>query len=198
MPRAKQQSEEVRGRILETARRIIEEMGVEALSIRQITNEMGYSPGIVYHYFRDKDEILSCVLQDSYKRILSAIRPLRGDLAPDEAIRLSITNYIESALQWPAEYKAIMLSASPQILNFTSVLGADDHSPALAALIETLEAGIEAGLFAPCDVKTTAGAIWSAMFGLLIRLIIERGISSEQRAGLIARQIEIILKGLKP
>ena len=200
MSRARQerQSEEVRSRILDIARRVISEEGVEALSIRRITKEMDYSAGIIYHYFESKEEILSCVLREGYQRLLSAIPRTDSDLSPDEAIRASIRGYIEAALSWPLEYKAVMLDSSPQVLEFTSVLGSLENRPALAALVSTLDEGISGGLFAPCDATLTAQAIWGAMFGLLIRLIIEGDVPPEQRSRLIDRQIEIILKGLKP
>jgi len=52
--RQQQHSEEVRNRILDIARRIVTDEGVEALSVRRITKEMDYSAGIVYHYFESK------------------------------------------------------------------------------------------------------------------------------------------------
>lgn len=161
---------------------------------------MDYSAGIVYHYFKNKEQILFTILQDSYQRITNSMQPPCTDLSPDEAIRVSFTNYIENALKWQTEYKAIMLESSPQILEFTSVLseGICKERPALMALVTTLESGVSYGLFAPCDVQVTAQAIWSAMFGLLMRLIIEQNVSPEQRSKLIDRQIELILKGLRP
>lgn len=200
MSRARQQQHaaEIKARILDIARRIIAEEGPEALSIRRITKEMDYSAGMVYHYFESKDEILLHVLQENYKKILEAITPLRDDISPDEAIRAGMTNYIESALQYPHEYKSVMLSSSSEVLAFTSVLGEGicEKRPALMQLVSTLESGIAAGLFAPCDAQLTAQAIWSAMFGLLMRLIVEQDISSEQRSRLIQRQINILLKGI--
>jgi hypothetical protein len=91
----------------------------------------------------------------------------------------------------------IMLDTSPQILAFTSVLSAKENSPALQAMISTLERGIEIGVFAPCDTQLTARAIWSSMFGLVIRLIIEGNVPPDQQAALIDCQIEFILKELK-
>lgn len=200
MSRARQQqhAEEIKTRIIDIARRIMSEEGVEALSIRRITKEMDYSAGIVYHYFKNKDEILLHILQDNYKKILDAIKPLESDLSPDEAIRLTIKNYIESALKYPLEYKAIMISSFPEILVSTSVLGENIciKRPALMQLVHMLEAGISAGLFAPCDTQLTAQAIWSAMFGLLIRMIVEQDISPAHQAKLVEQQINILLKGI--
>ena len=192
--RQKQKSEQVRNRILDIARRIISEEGAEALSIRRITNEMDYSAGIVYHYFKNKEQILLCVLQEGYKKILTALKPPSSDLSPDEALRVSFTGYMEGMMEWSGEYKALMLSSSPQILDFTSVLseGMCAKRPALKMLAATLEAGISQGIFAPCDTELTAQALWSAAFGLLIRLIVEKDVSPQQQTKLMQRQIDII------
>ncbi|WCF05929.1 TetR/AcrR family transcriptional regulator [Paenibacillus thiaminolyticus] len=183
---------------MDIARRIIAEEGVGALSIRRITKEMDYSAGIVYHYFKSKDEIVVCVLRENYQKIMDAIKTKSENLSPDEEIRTAIMSYIETALQWPNEYRAIMLDSSPQILAFTSMLGNNETRPALTEMVSILDKGVEDGMFAPCDTQITARAIWSAMFGLLIRLIVEEDVPQEQRAALIERQTDLILKGLKP
>jgi len=197
--RQQQHSEEVRDRILNIAKRIVAEEGVEALSIRRITKEMDYSAGIVYHYFENKEHILSCILLEGYKRIMDSIQPVSDNLLPDELFRTTALNFMEGILKWPNDYKAIMLNTSPQILEFTSVLseGFCEKHPALMVMVEALEAGISEGLFSPCDTQLTAQAIWSAMYGLHIRLIIEGIVDTSHAMRLIERQIDIILKGLR-
>jgi AcrR family transcriptional regulator len=201
MSRARQQkqSAEVRARILDTAKRIVTEEGAEALSIRRVTTEMGYSAGIVYHYFENKEQILSCILREGYDEILSAIKQPDDALPPDEAIRVSFVNYVEVVMRWTSGYKALMLDSSPRILEFTSVLGEGccEKRPAMMALVSSLEQGISDSLFTPCDTRLTAQALWGAAFGLVIRMIIEGDVSAEQRARLIERQIDLLLKGLR-
>ena len=46
--------EEIKELIVKITKEIIKEEGLDKVSIRKITNRMGYSPGIVYHYFSDK------------------------------------------------------------------------------------------------------------------------------------------------
>ncbi len=195
-----QHTEAVRKQIIAIAQRIITKEGVNALSIRRITTEMGYSAGIVYHYFQNKEQLLACVLEQGYARIMACARPLDETLPPDEAIRAAFTGYVENGHKNSAEYRALMFSTSPQVLGFTSVLGDGkcEARPALQLLMGTLNAGIQQGLFGPCDPALTAQAIWAAMFGLLARLLIEKDVSPAQRAKLINRQIELILKGLRP
>jgi AcrR family transcriptional regulator len=160
---------------------------------------MDYSVGIIYHYFKSKDQIIFCVLQESYKEILTAVRPQNDNLPADEKIRASLIRYIESALERQSEYKSVMLSSMPQILDFTSVLGEGicEKRPALMMLVSELEAGISGGLFAPCDAQLTAQSIWSAAFGLAVRLMIECDVPEVQRKKLIERQVDLIMKGLR-
>lgn len=44
------------------ARRIIEEEGVDALSMRRVAKELGSTPMALYHYVQDKDELLMLTL----------------------------------------------------------------------------------------------------------------------------------------
>lgn len=193
-----QRSEQVRGRILEAARCIISEEGVEALSIRKVAKEIGYTAPIIYHYFENKEQLLACVLREGYGRILAAAEPLDSSLPPAEAIRVSFVRYIEDALKWKSEYRSLMLNSSQDVLAFTSVLeaGSSSKRKALAALVVTIEAGVTSGAFAPCEAELTAQALWAAMFGLAIRLIIEDPVSPEQQKRLMERQLDLLLKGL--
>ena len=54
-------NEQTKQAILDTAVAIGLDEGFEELSIRKITDRLGYSSGIVYHYFKDKQEILDTI-----------------------------------------------------------------------------------------------------------------------------------------
>lgn len=56
-----QKNEETRQAILEAAIAIGLEEGFDELSIRKLTDRLGYSAGIVYHYFKDKQTILDTI-----------------------------------------------------------------------------------------------------------------------------------------
>ncbi|MFB7533516.1 TetR/AcrR family transcriptional regulator [Streptomyces sp. NPDC056178] len=45
-----------------TARRIIQEEGLDALSMRRVAKELGSTPMALYHYVQDKDELLMLTL----------------------------------------------------------------------------------------------------------------------------------------
>jgi AcrR family transcriptional regulator len=48
--------------ILETGMRLIDAEGVDALSIRRLGDELGYSPMLIYRHVRDKDDLLDQIV----------------------------------------------------------------------------------------------------------------------------------------
>ncbi|TDT42706.1 TetR family transcriptional regulator [Streptomyces sp. BK208] len=50
--------------ILSAAQRILDEEGAESLSMRRLAKEMSSTPMALYHYVRDKDELLVLLLEE--------------------------------------------------------------------------------------------------------------------------------------
>lgn len=67
------QREDLRERIVEAARDIVGEEGLDALSMRALGGRIGYSPATIYLHFRDKDELLRSVLEEGFKRLGVAV-----------------------------------------------------------------------------------------------------------------------------
>ena len=71
--RKNREREEKCALIINAAEEIIASGGLEKLSIRKIAVKIDYSPAIIYHYFRDKEDILEQIMQKNYQLIVSAI-----------------------------------------------------------------------------------------------------------------------------
>jgi AcrR family transcriptional regulator len=56
--RKDEQKAELREMILETARELALQKGFAELSIRKLAEEIGYAPGTIYLYFKNRDEIV--------------------------------------------------------------------------------------------------------------------------------------------
>lgn len=191
--------DEIRKAILEAARNIISQEGLQGLSIRKITNDIGYSPAIIYHYFKDKNEIVETFVNEGFGRIMAAVSSVkRNEREPEKEIKEIFTSYIKMSLEFSEEYKAVMLSDDPTILQRTGLLGEgiSKDSPTMQRLCETIERGMTKGRFAPTDLELTAQIIWTATFGLIIKLIVEKNVSQEQLERLIEHHFELMFKGL--
>lgn len=65
--RREREIEEMKELILSSASAIVASEGFEKLSIRKIAKSIEYSPAIIYHYFKDKEEIINILMQRGYK-----------------------------------------------------------------------------------------------------------------------------------
>lgn len=191
--------EETRNKILDTARDIISKDGIKGLSIRKITNAMDYSPAIIYHYFKDKNEIVELLISEGYGKILKSIGSVnRNENEPEKEMKEVFTSYIHAALASPEEYKAFMLNEDPSILEKTGLLekGISKKSQTLQMLCNNIQRGINQGRYAPCDPELTAQIIWTSTFGLIIKLMIEKDISLEQVNRLIEHHFSVLFNGI--
>ena len=71
MQTRKASSELLKKRIIKMSRRLFLEQGYENTSVRQILKKAGLSTGSLYHFFKNKEEILLCGLHDALIEISS-------------------------------------------------------------------------------------------------------------------------------
>ena len=66
--------EALRTRIVEAARDIVSEEGLDALSMRALAERIEYSPATIYLYFRDKEELLRDVVEQGFRRMSATVQ----------------------------------------------------------------------------------------------------------------------------
>lgn len=183
----------MRATILNSARALISKGGLENISIRKIAKQMNYSPAIVYHYFHNKEAILDSLLTDDYKRIIEAVNQPHDD--KEDNLKKKIMRYIQIATGMGKVYTNVMLSQSPSVLSHTSILhrGAKQERPALSALYADLQFYPKFAQRDALELELTAQIIWSTLFGLATRIIIEN-VEQEQRERLTEHAAEVIVK----
>jgi AcrR family transcriptional regulator len=69
--------DDIRGRILETARQEFIEKGFEKASIRNITSAAKTSKSNIYNYFTDKDALFCAVVEDTLDGISAGFEKIR-------------------------------------------------------------------------------------------------------------------------
>ena len=67
-------AEEKRRLILDAAVRVFARRGYHTCRVGDIADEAGVAYGLVYHYFRSKDEVLECVFTETWSDIVGAIQ----------------------------------------------------------------------------------------------------------------------------
>ncbi|MEV7237208.1 TetR/AcrR family transcriptional regulator [Streptomyces sp. NPDC051020] len=155
-----------REEIIETARRIVDEGGVDRLTMRRLATEIGSTPMALYHHVRDKEELLVLLLDDYAARTLR-----RSELPahPRERI-VAATTAIHEAL-----------AACPWIVE---VLTADDlmSTSALWFVEQIVDGLVECGL-SPDRAVHGYRAIWYYTAGeIVVRTTAARRRADDDRA----------------
>ncbi|MDT8718351.1 TetR/AcrR family transcriptional regulator [Clostridium sp. 19966] len=186
-------------KIIKAASDILVREGYEKLSIRKIASEIEYSPGIIYHYFQDKNDILKQVIKEGYEDILAAISSVPEDISsPEETIRKRLRAYIDFMLQRPNHFKMLLISDIGEEQNNLNILhkGVAKERGTIFQLAEMIQNMVDKRIFRNVDAELTAQIIWTSTHGLISRLIMETHIEEEQKERLINHHFDILFNGL--
>lgn len=197
--RRQMEKEIIMKKIIDAANEILAEEGYENLSIRKIANKIEYSPGIIYHYFKDKAEIITSIVEEGYKNILISVSKVPIDTEnPEKTIERNLRNYIELMLETPQQFRVFFMSDIEAIQEKVSMMyeGISKERSSIQGLCKLIELGIEKGKFRDMDAELTAQILWTSTHGLLSRLIIEKNISEQQKARLINHHFAMLINGL--
>ncbi|NQX48869.1 TetR/AcrR family transcriptional regulator [Paenibacillus tritici] len=197
--RQEQEREAMRNLILATAGELVAEKGIEKLSIRKIAERMGYSAGIIYHYFQGKEDIVEQLLQQGYQELMGGLTAGLDMALSEESAEIrfsrSLSQFIRLTTAEGSQYRNVMLNDSPSVLSHTAVLhkGAALERNAISMLCSSLRHFSGMAACHEEEIELTAQIIWSAAFGLIVRLTVEKNLPEEQKEALITRHIAAML-----
>jgi TetR/AcrR family fatty acid metabolism transcriptional regulator len=104
---------EKRRLILDAAVRVFARQGFNQCRVSDIADEAGVAYGLVYHYFRSKDEVLDTLFLERWNVMLDVIRDLDGqDLAPREKLYAIASFIVDSYRHDPDLMKVIIVEVT--------------------------------------------------------------------------------------
>lgn len=197
--RKEAEKEALKKKIIDAANEILINEGYENLSIRKIAAKIEYSPGIIYHYFKDKSEILSFIIKREQTKILKIINETPIDKnKPENSIINVLRKYMSFMLEEKELSKVVLISNLDDVNLKIKMLyeGVAKDKKTIGSLCNSIQIGIANGRFKKTDVELTAQIIWASTYGLISRLIIEKDVPKEQEKKLIERHLQFIVSGL--
>lgn len=165
--RREQQKEELRQAILDAAAHLLLAHGYEGFSLRQVAEQIGYTPTTIYLYFEDKADLLFAVVDSAYadfSRRLQAAYDSTDD--PLQRIRALGRAYVDFGLANPVVYQLIFVQRTDFLLTWRK----GEQQPRASALLILQRAVAEAqqaGAVRPGDVQSLGDALWSMVHGLV-------------------------------
>jgi AcrR family transcriptional regulator len=164
-----------RSDVVEASWRVIERVGVENATLRDIASEMGTSIGSVTHYFATKDDLLGFAFQRISEIAFGEIERTVEHLEPGLA-RLRVS--LERMLPGPGRRAGVLVSMSFWGHAATNAALGETHRAAYARwrgyVRKFLKEALERGEVDPAlDVDMTVPALVSLVDGLLVAHALE-------------------------
>ncbi len=164
------QKEETRARILDAARELFVENGVEATTMRAIASRIEYTPTAIYHHFRDKESLLAELCALDFRALASALQRIGAIDDPLERVRRMGIAYAEFGLKNRSQYRFMFMTPSGQSMMDSNLVQKNNpEEDAYFFLVQTVEEGLKKGLFGPefQDEHQLAQLFWSALHGMV-------------------------------
>jgi AcrR family transcriptional regulator len=195
--RKEREREEVKDLILNAAREIFLAEGYENTSIRKIATKIEYSPGIIYHHFKDKNDLLLALHDKAFECKIEALF-LSVQNIPDPLQRLQATgrSYLRYGIDNPQDYELMfILSCTMEALAVKEEFW-QDGAKAIGMLKDNIRECMDAGYFRKdLDPDEISLMLWSQVHGLVSLYNKERLniYALEDKQALMFRSYEIFL-----
>ena len=165
--RKERDKQEMRLKILETAKQIFIEEGFEKASIRAIADRIEYSPATIYLYFKDKNELFFSVHETGFEKLnLEMIDAIEGITDPIDELRARGFAYMKFAFQNPEMYDLMFIQNAPMESMKDSEIWTCGHK-CFMLMCESIQKCIDTKSIRINDLYIGAMSIWSFMHGLV-------------------------------
>ena len=130
-------------RILDAARDLLAEGGIEVLSMRAVASRVGLSATALYHYFDNKEALVDRVVQHGFQRSEEYLRRAVADCPRGSMERVAALGeaYIRFALENRQYFKIIFAIQPEEPRAIADVPGRGGYRVLHESVVEAMEAG---------------------------------------------------------
>lgn len=186
----KERSEKVRQAILDTAMEMGLKEGFDEVSIRKITQKMKYSTGVVYHHFKERQDIIDAIEEAETLRLNAVIASVQ-----DEA-----KNVLEN-MEDTFHRVTLLAREEPELYNLIVLRKYSRKAPEkprwLGFLSGRLKAGMDAGLIREMDPDRAAFSVWSSFLGFNLMVSRLQALPLDEVEGMFRTQFDVLLRGIR-
>jgi len=170
--RREREREELREQILSAAMNILASEGYEAVTIRRLANEIEYTPGALYSYFKDKDEIVFALVVRAAQHLNKVFQAQESLPNPLERLWAIGRAYLKFAMEHQEYYDLLFIMSTP--IQKISEAEFSEGYTAFIILRQTVGECMEHGYLPRADADVAAFALWSFVHGSVSLMIRKR------------------------
>ena len=163
--RKEREKEEMKKLVLDAAGKIAVSEGFEKISIRRIAEEIEYSPGTIYLYFKNRDEILYDLHRLAFQKFYEMQLTVSYIKDPFEKLREHGRVYITFALDNPELYELMFIVQAPGN-EIEANQEWNEGMKTFEFLKQNIQECVDAG-YLRGDVSVLSIGMWSLVHGLV-------------------------------
>lgn len=188
------QVEAARARIVAAAIKIVGSEGIEALSMRSLADAVELTPGALYRYFANKDQVVEAVFGGGTAlddRLLAIARRRVSDF---NAVRLALKAYADFAFEDEVRFRALFLKHYGR--GGREFHGRGSRRAGTEALRQRIQSAIDTGIFRKLEADLALQVLWGAAHGVIALILTAEGFPFAARAELVDAAIDNALRGM--
>lgn len=164
---------DLKNALIEEALKMVEEEGLERISLRDITKRVGTSRSAIYRHFDSKEALMREVVMAGFARLAKHLEPALTleNLGTVERFRMMAERYMEFARSYPALYRMIFGERAMQARESVHDINDPMQETGFHALKSLVERAQNEGLIRKEEPMLIATVIWAMMHGQASLLI---------------------------
>jgi AcrR family transcriptional regulator len=159
---------DLRSALIETGLRVLQQEGLNALSLRRVAREAEVSAMAPYRHFKDKQSLLAAISEKGFVELHELLEQANQDHPGD--LDASGQAYLSFALKEPETYR-LMFTQKVLCEGEDNETLEEAGSSAFESLVKTIEVGIESGKIKETTSLDLALTAWSLVHGISMLLI---------------------------
>ena len=185
--------------ILDAAVRVFARQGFHACRVSDIADEAGVAYGLVYHYFRSKDEVLDTLFLERWSIMLEAIREVDAQPLPAREKLQAVGGFIIDSYRHDPDLMKVIIVEVTRAANTFGQTHLPEIRKAYQRIADIVEAAQADGTFRDSVTPQFAamafyGAIEQVLTGWIFGLL-EEGADDYERAKRFI--VDTIVEGLE-
>ena len=193
---------ELRELILTTAREVVLREGFAGLSLRKLADAIGYAPGTIYLYFKDRDELTREICVRGFAELSEEMRSAADIADPEKRLVALLHAYADFAVKNPETYRlSFMEDPKFAVEMFRSApLEAEEGAgkQAFAAVVKAVRELKKSGrVVRKEDANLLAEMFWTGVHGVVSLKLIYPAFPTTSTKTLVDTMIRTLLTGLR-
>lgn len=194
--RLESDKETLRQEIMDAARELFVNEGYANVSMRKIADKIGYSATTIYLYFKDKNDLLHQICEQTFARLAHNIISIQQlSDKPLEKLRSGLREYIYFGLKHPSQYEIVFITPLP--IDIEKEFEETNGKIAFDTLRKVITECISVNILKNNDVELLSQTLWCGIHGVTSLLIKHEHFPFVERERLIDSMIDTLIAGVK-